>query len=439
MFRKLIIVLISLSVLLAVSCESKPSGDFDTVVSKSPDAFSSGDFKDVSIEKPDAEIVLSQSDVTITGKGVYRVTGSSDGAAININDESKSGNVYLVLDNVTMKNSGPCIRVSSCEKVIIWCVGDNSLDSTDENAEKSGAIYSKDDLTINGSGNLAILSATDGIVCKNDLKITGGHVTVTAAKNGIDANDSVRIGGGETSIGAGQDAVHLENAAGTSYFYMEDGALSAVAGNDGIDVKNGGDGFTGYVKLVGGSMNIISGGGADVPAPKDASQKGIKCDGAVLIGDISLKINSSDDAISSAESIFVTAGITDLASNDEGIRANLYITVSGGELSVSKSVDAFKADSVIINGGTVLALGTAGSAVTFSFGSQCAALVQIAGNAGDKVSVDDGSGFAVSAGGPFSCVVYSSPDLVSGKSYTVTAGSNTETAVFTPGIYYEGK
>ena len=105
--------------------------------------FSDADYKDVSSETPHAEIVFSDGSatisdttrgsvsdkkVTITSKGIYKVSGSSEDISIVVDDSAKSGNVYIILDNVTMNTtSAPCIKVENADKVIIQAVGSNTL------------------------------------------------------------------------------------------------------------------------------------------------------------------------------------------------------------------------------------------------------------------------------------------------------------------------
>ena len=86
--------------------------------------------------------------------------------------------------------------------------------------------------------------------------------------------------------------------------------------------------------------------------------------------------------------------------------------------------------------GTVLAIGSTGMAVNFDSGTQCSALVQISGDSGTEISVDDGSGFKYTATKSFACAVYSSLSMNQGNSYTMTAGSSTASMDFTSGLYY---
>ena len=104
--------------------------------------FSKSDYNKVAEEAEDAVISLegdhgtlsdetrgrSGNPVLIERKGVYRITGRSDGVTIRIKEPKKSGNIYLILDHAFMTNrEGPCIEAEAAEKVILQCVGENSL------------------------------------------------------------------------------------------------------------------------------------------------------------------------------------------------------------------------------------------------------------------------------------------------------------------------
>lgn len=512
------------------------------------DMFADGDYKDVTGEKENASITLSGSSgtisdttrgssgstVTITSKGIYRVTGSSDGVSIVVKDEAQSGNIYLILDNVTMKNaSTACINVQACDKVIIQTVGESSLtySNTNESEKVDGAIFAKDDTTINGSGTLNITSSLHGIVCQEDLKITGAAVNVTSSSVGIKADDSLRIGGGVTSITSEHDGVKVSNKDNNGYFYIEKGELTVNAGYDGISVKADSDttDFTGSLQMAGGTVTITAGGGSEQSKDSSTSQKGLKSDGSIVVSDTTLTVSAADDAIHGNDNITIQSGTIELSTSDDGITAEGDLTINGGKVTVSKSYEALEATNVTINdgevsvtasddgincsggsdttsqddnpwssgntdakltinggnvyvnaqgdgldsngsiyitggttivdgptdggngaidkgdsngcvasitGGTVLAIGSTGMAVNFDTGSQCSALVQISGDNGTEITVDDGSGFSYKATKTFACAVYSSPSLKEGITYTMKAGSTEATLDFSSGKYY---
>ena len=549
LFRRLLPLLTALALLTfcARADEYQLTGTVMTDVVRMTDAFSASDTRDVT-GNADASITLSGdtatiSDstrgssgqtVTITKKGVYLVTGEAENVTVRISDENESGNIYLVLDSVTMTNeTEPCILVDAADKVIIQLVGQNSLTLTAGNDETNACIWSRDDLTINGSGSLLINSAQNGVVCKDDLKLTGGAITVNAAEAGLRANDSVRTANAVISITSGKDGVHIENGASDGWFYQESGSIAITASGDGIDVGGDADEASGYIWLYSGDISIVSGSGSG-SAAGETSAKGLKCQGDIYLGPVTVNISSADDAVNSEASISVTGGEITLSSSDDGIHADSVLSISGGKLTVEKSYEGLEAYEIRISGGevsvtasddglnaangsdsasgefgpwaryaseateaagtisisggdvyvnatgdgldangsiyvsggnvivegpqndmngaldkgdsagctlsitggTVLALGSSGMAVNFDSGTQCACLVALSGEAGDTVTVSDGSGFSFTVSKSFSCAIYSSPSMTEGSQYTLSAGESSVTADFSQGLYY---
>ena len=513
------------------------TGDSQSVAVDASEYFSDGDYKDVTGETPNAEITLSGSEgtisdttrgssgetVTITSKGIYRVTGSSENVTIAVSDDTESGNIYIVLDNVTMTNdSAPCILVENADKVIVQAVGENKLtnSNTNQSAAEDAAIYAKDDITLNGSGSLTVNSSLHGVVCKNDLKITGGTVGVNAELIGLKAESSVRVGGGTSMIVAGHDGVQVKNNAEDGYFCITDGIFTVNAGYDGISADQS-------ITASDGAVTVTAGGGSDNAKDGSVSQKGLKCADLAVAGG-TFNVSAADDAVN-CENFALSGGSLTLSTSDDGIHADSGFAVSGGDISITKSYEGIEAQTVAvaggnisvyasddgvnaaggsdsgsteqtpwsgqaengaltvsggylyvnadgdgldsngsilvsggtvivegpadsgngaldkgdgngcvaeITGGTVLALGSTGMAINFDSGSQCSALVLLSGAAGTEISVDDGSGFTFTSSKDFSCAVYSSPELVKGNTYTITAGGASATMDFSSGLYY---
>ena len=183
--------------------------------------------------------------VTITEEGVYLLHGTLDGQIVVA--AADTAKVQLVLDGVTMTNAdGPCIFVQSADKVFLTLAegSENSLADTgeayvqpDAGSTVDGVVFSRDDLVLNGTGTLKVTANyANGIVSKDDLKITGGVILVSAAAKGVEANDSIRIAGGTIDIVSGDDGIHSDNAedAGKGYIYICGGEITVKAGDDGI-------------------------------------------------------------------------------------------------------------------------------------------------------------------------------------------------------------
>ena len=282
----------------------------------------------------DAKEIALQSgkNVTITKAGVYRVTGSAENVTIIV-DAGDEDKVQLVLDGVSVTNAdAPCIYVRNADKVFVTLSGDNSLSVTgqftaDGDTNTDGVIFSKDDLALNGAGSLTVNSSDNGIVGKDDLKITGGTYQITAASKAIEANDSIRVASGSFTIKAGTDGLHAENEDDDSlgYIYIGCGSFSMSVGDDGIHAVS-------LVQIDGGTFTISA----------------AECmEGTYIsINDGTFDLSSWDDGINAARKSSAystptveinggTINITMSAGDTDGIDSNGDIIVNGGTISVS--------------------------------------------------------------------------------------------------------
>ncbi len=300
----------------------------------------------------DAKEIALQSgkNVTITKAGVYRVTGSAENVTIIV-DAGDEDKVQLVLDGVSVTNAdAPCIYVRNADKVFVTLSGDNSLSVTgqftaDGDTNTDGVIFSKDDLTLNGAGSLTVNSSDNGIVGKDDLKITGGTYKITAASKAIEANDSIRVAGGSFTIKAGTDGLHAENEDDDSlgYIYIGGGSFSMSVGDDGIHAVS-------LVQIDGGTFTISA----------------AECmEGTYIrINDGTFDLSSWDDGINAARKssaystpvVEINGGainITMSAGDTDGIDSNGDIIVNGGTISVSGNSTFDYDGTAQLNGGTI--------------------------------------------------------------------------------------
>ena len=300
----------------------------------------------------DAKEIALQSgkNVTITKSGVYRVTGSAENVTIIV-DAGDEDKVQLVLDGVSVTNAdAPCIYVRNADKVFVTLSGDNSLSVTgqftaDGDTNTDGVIFSKDDLTLNGAGSLTVNSSDNGIVGKDDLKITGGTYKITAASKAIEANDSIRVAGGSFTIKAGTDGLHAENEDDDSlgYIYIGGGSFSMSVGDDGIHAVS-------LVQIDGGTFTISA----------------AECmEGTYIrINDGTFDLSSWDDGINAARKSSAystptveinggTINITMSAGDTDGIDSNGDIIVNGGTISVSGNSTFDYDGTAQLNGGTI--------------------------------------------------------------------------------------
>jgi hypothetical protein len=302
--------------------------------------------------------LVSGQDLTLTEEGVYVVRGEAVDVTIIVeaDDEAK---VQIVLDGVTIENAdAPAIYVRSADKVLVTTTSsDNVMEVTgaydaDGDTNLDAVIFSRDDLVLNGTGTLTIVSAEgNGVTSKDDLKVTGGTYSVTSRMDALEANDSIRIAGGDITIVADQDGLHSENEDDLSlgYVYILDGTLDITAGDDAIR-------GTTIVQIDGGVINIetstegveatqiqINGGEIDIYATDDglnASAKSNAYDVMIEVkgGVMTVAVGSGDtDAFDSNGTIYVNGGTIDISANS-AFDSNGAAELNGGTVTVNGQV-----------------------------------------------------------------------------------------------------
>ncbi len=299
--------------------------------------------------------VADGQDITITDEGVYVLSGSASGVTVTVN-AAKTAKVQIVLDGVSITNTDfPCIYVLSADKVFVTAAADSSLSVTgafraDGSKTPGGVIYSRTDLVLNGTAALTVSSSKNGIVCKDDLKVTGGTYYVTAAKKCLDANDSIRIADGTFTLEAGTDGLHAENEEDSSlgFIYVGGGSLTVRAGDDGVHA-------TSVFQMDGGALNV-------------AAKEGIEATYIQFNGG-AVNLSVSDDGVNAASksgaytaTVVVNGGeitVTAGAGDTDCIDSNRDIVINGGTVTVTGN-SGFDYDGTgVVNGGTVIVNGQA--------------------------------------------------------------------------------
>ncbi|MGM0124198.1 hypothetical protein IGI37_001572 [Enterococcus sp. AZ194] len=327
--------------------------DFDASYDKDSATTISLDKTNATIEGDGAE--LTDGLVTISAGGTYILDGSFEGQVLV---DVGTATVHLVLNGVTIKNTdSSAIYVQQAEKVITTLAeGTKNLleDGTDytltENEDEPDAVFfSKDDLTINGTGTLTVKgNYNNGIRGKDDLILISGKIQVEAVNNAIKAKDSLSIAGGtydlQTTAG---DCLQVNNTEDTTkgWLAIDGGQLTIQAGNDGIQAETD-------IRIATADLSIKTGEGAEMTVTDaEASYKGIKAGNKIVIDDGTYQIDSADDSIHSNNSLTISNGTFTLASGDDGIHADQDLTITEGKVTVTNSYEGLEASTITISGG----------------------------------------------------------------------------------------
>lgn len=223
-------------------------------------------------------VEIKNNIITIKTEGVYIFSGSLSNGQIII-DADDSDKVQLVLNSVNINcNTSAAIFCKNAKKLFVTTIGDSTLsnknDFVNDDEKINGVIYSKSDLTLNGSNKLTVNAKYgNAVVSNDDLMITSGDYDLTAPKHTIKANDSVRIANASFNLKATKDAIHCENDEVTKgYVYIESGSVTINAEDDGIqassaikicdgtiNIQSSKEGIEGrFIEVAGGDINIVS-------------------------------------------------------------------------------------------------------------------------------------------------------------------------------------
>lgn len=334
-------------------------------------------------------VKISGTTVTITEEATYIISGTLDDGMIIVNAPD-TAKLQIVLNSVdiTSKTSAP-LYILEADKVFLTLAdgtkntlsNGGTFTAIDEN-NIDATIFSKQDLTLNGSGSLTVTSpAGHGIVCKDDLVITSGTYTVHSASHGLDANDSVRITGKTNlTIDAGKDGIHSENSddASLGFIYISNGTINIEAEGDGIaagayvqiengtfDLLVGGGSVNGSSASSGNYGGFMGGGGHGGMRPgssqstttttddSSTSMKGIKAANSLLISGGTFHIDSADDSVHSDVSVTINGGTFEIASGDDAIHAEDTLTITAGMINISKSYEGLEALHIDVQGGDI--------------------------------------------------------------------------------------
>ena len=340
--------------LLAMVGTSAATADTGKGLYSYGDLFSSRDLQQTADLTGAAAYTLADGqDIRITAAGTYVLTGSAANATVYV-EAGKEDKVQLVLDGVSITNRDfPAIYVKSADKVFVTTSADSTVSVTgafasDGDTKTDGVIFSKSDLTLNGTGMLTISSTKNGVVSKDDLKITGGVYAVSAASKALQANDSIRIADGELNLVAGTDGLHAENSDDDTlgFIYIGGGRLTVRADDDGIHANSA-------VQIDNGTVSVTA-------------SEGIEATYVQLNGG-TISVNASDDGINAASKSSAYRATVEITGGDitvvmgpgdtDGIDSNGDIIVTGGTINVTGN-STFDCDgSAQYTGGTIIVNG----------------------------------------------------------------------------------
>lgn len=354
--------------------------------------------------------VSAETTLTVTGDVISIISG---GGSANAQQKTDNMRDWWDFDNSASDDNSASCKGLKAGKALVISGGSITIDAQDD------ALHTDGDMTISG-GECILSTGDDGAHAALSLTVLDGKITVLTSYEGLEANQIT----------------------------LADGELDITASDDGINANGGSDGFSGgFGGGFGGRRSDMNSQSGDM-TPPDNSNMQTPPDGnapsgnpPTMPGQDAADSTTTDDTTDKQPVLLITGGKITVNADGDGLDSNGDLRVEGGDITINGpsnggngalDIGTENGGAGVIAGGTLIALGT--SSMTENFGStstQCAFLVTMNSfGAGETITITDSQGNVLYTGVTVksaNSVVFSSPDLVVGETYTVTIGSTSAT------------
>ncbi|MEY8463356.1 carbohydrate-binding domain-containing protein [Streptococcus merionis] len=286
--------------------------------------------------------IASSADIDWSSLPTTEVSLSDDGLTIT------DAGTYILSGKTT---GGVRVKATGNVRIILAGATISSADNAAlyvESAENT--VIELQDGTTNTVSDATVHSDTTiegAIYSKDDLFITGnGSLSVEGNyQDGIVSNDNLTIEGGNIKLTATDDGIRGKDA-----MIVTSGTISISAGGDGLKATNSEDTAKGYTHITGGTITV------------EAGDDAIKAESSLTVDGGEIKVTSSVEALEGAN-VTINGGTIDVYASDDAINAsssvssNIFIKITGGHLKIEVGqgdTDAIDSNGdLFISGGTV--------------------------------------------------------------------------------------
>lgn len=405
--------------------------------------------------------IKGKNSVTVSG-GTVTVTSGKDGITSDETENEEKGFVTIEDGEIIITSAGDGVSAETTLTVTGGVISIISGGGSANAQQKTDNMRGWWDFDNSASDDNSV--SCKGLKAGKAMMISGGSITIDAQDDALHTDGDMTISGGECILSTGDDGAHAELSLTvldgkitvlTSYEGLEanqitlaDGELDITATDDGINANGGSDGFSGgFGGGFGGRRSDMNSQSGDM-TPPDNSNMQTPPDGnapsgnpPTMPGQDAADSTTTDDTTDKQPVLLITGGKITVNADGDGLDSNGDLRVEGGDITINGpsnggngalDIGTENGGAGVIAGGTLIALGT--SSMTENFGStstQCAFLVTMNSfGAGETITITDSQGNVLYTGVTVksaNSVVFSSPDLVVGETYTVTIGSTSAT------------
>ena len=373
--------------------------------------------------------VSAETTLTVTGGVISIISG---GGSANAQQKTDNMRGWWDFDNSASDDDSASCKGLKAGKALVISGGSITIDAQDD------ALHTDGDMTISG-GECILSTGDDGAHAELSLTVLDGKITVLTSYEGLEANQ-ITLAGGDLDITASDDGINAN------------GGSDGFSGGFGGGFGGGGGGMGGSF---GGRRNDTNNQSGDTTppdnnnmTPPDNSNMQTPPDGnapsgnpPTMPGQDGADSATTDDTTDKQPVLLITGGKITVNADGDGLDSNGDLRVEGGDITINGpsnggngaiDIGTENGGAGFISGGTLIALGTSSMAENFgSTSTQCAFLVTMNSfGAGETITITDSQGNVLYTGltvKSANSVVFSSPDLTVGETYTVTIGSSSAT------------
>lgn len=363
--------------------------------------------------------------VRVTGETMITVDAGKDGIHVENSDDTSLGFVYVSGGSMKMEAEGDGISAGAYMQITDGdfdiLAGGGSENGVKESSDSWGGFQGgrgPEQNVVSEDVSSSDSASMKGLKSESSLLISGGSFTLNSADDAVHSNASITINGGNFDIASGDDAFHADDS-----LTVTDGTINITESYEGLEAL--------HLDIQGGEITLVaSDDGLNAAGGTDSSGTTGGRDG--MFGGGGGHGDMGGGMSSSNGSITISGGVVYITASGDGIDANGSLTISGGYTVVTGPTQGDTATldydtTAMITGGTFIGTGAVGMAQTFS-GSEQGVIAVSVGNqsAGTEITLQDTNGKELLSSTPdmsFAVVILSSPDLVSGETYSLTVGT----------------